>query len=170
MIGLEYLLAATFPAFIILAAASDLATMTISNRLTLALVAAFPLVAFFSGLPLSSAGWQVLTAFLVLTIGIAGFALGAVGGGDAKLAAAMALWIDPSLVFLWLLIMSAFGGVLTVTILILRRFHLPVAFAGQSWIARLHSRDSGIPYGVALAAAGLVIYPDTAIFNRLLGL
>ncbi len=170
MVVLDYALVAVFPALIIAAALSDIATMTISNRLSLALVAVFPIVVIAAGLPISSTGWHALTAFCVLSIGISGFALGVIGGGDAKLAAAMALWIDPSLVFMWLLVMSAFGGVLTIMLLILRRFHLPVALAGQPWIARLHARESGIPYGVALAAAGLVIYPDTAILKGLLGL
>ena len=60
-----------FPALMAFAAASDIATMTISNRVSLALVAGFFVVALAAGLPLSVIGWHVAAAALVLAIGLA---------------------------------------------------------------------------------------------------
>jgi prepilin peptidase CpaA len=50
-----------------------------------------------------------------------------------------------------------------------RRWPLPAAFVRVGWIARLHDGSTGIPYGIALAAAGLLTYSDTAIFQHLAG-
>ena len=38
---------------------------------------------------------------------------------------------------------------------------MPRMLLGREWAERLHHRDSGVPYGIALAAAALVVYPQT---------
>jgi prepilin peptidase CpaA len=54
-----------------------------------------------------------------------------------------------------------FGGLLTVALLQFRTAPLPAWLASQDWVERLHRKDGGVPYGIALAAAALAIYPDT---------
>jgi prepilin peptidase CpaA len=54
-----------------------------------------------------------------------------------------------------------FGGALTLAILQFRKLPLPSVLARQPWILRLHETGGGVPYGIALAAAALVIYPKT---------
>ena len=54
-----------------------------------------------------------------------------------------------------------FGGALTLLLLQFRQWPLPYAFAGQTWLLRLHAKESGIPYGIALAIGALMIYPET---------
>ena len=61
----------------------------------------------------------------------------------------------------YLIVASLFGGVLTLAILRFRAVPLPRLLAGQAWAERLHRMDTGIPYGIALALAALMIYPDT---------
>jgi prepilin peptidase CpaA len=56
---------------------------------------------------------------------------------------------------------ALFGGVLTVALIAFRRFEVPMTWHDRAWIARLHSRESGVPYGVALALAGLVVLGNT---------
>ena len=56
---------------------------------------------------------------------------------------------------------SLFGGVLTLAILQFRKLPLPAFLARQQWITRLHEPDGGVPYGIALAAAALLVYPKT---------
>src|ERR1700730_1778404 len=56
---------------------------------------------------------------------------------------------------------SLFGGALTLWLLQFRQWPLPYPFAGQAWLLKLHARDSGIPYGIALAIGSLMIYPET---------
>jgi prepilin peptidase CpaA len=150
-----------FPALMAFAAASDLFTMTISNRVSLALAAGFLVLALASGM----GGYQILmhiaAGATVLVVAFGCFAMGWVGGGDAKVAASAALWFGFTHLMSYLLYASLFGGALTILLLQFRQWPLPVSFAGQPWLARLHAKETGIPYGIALAIGALMIYPET---------
>jgi prepilin peptidase CpaA len=150
-----------FPALMAFAASSDLITMTISNRVSLALLAGFFFLAVMTGMPLHAIGMHVGAAASVLVVAFVFFARGWIGGGDAKLAAATALWLGFDQLLNYLLFASLFGGVLTFMILRFRLMPLPAALANQEWAQRLHRMDTGVPYGIALALAALLIYPDT---------
>lgn len=150
-----------FPALMAFAAFSDLFTMTISNRLSLALTGGFLLLALVTGMSLAEIGMHLGAAALVLVIAFIFFARGWIGGGDAKLVAATALWFGFAHLLDYLLYASLFGGALTVLLLQFRRLDLPQALARQKWIERLHDAGAGVPYGIALAAAALLVYPNT---------
>jgi prepilin peptidase CpaA len=168
MTGLNFFLQITFPVLLVAAAVSDLITMTIPNRIPLLIVAAFAPAAFAAGFDLHLVGWHLLVSVLVLIVCFGMFALNWIGGGDAKLAAAIALWIGPSFSLLeWTLLFAIYGGVLTVLLLVVRRFALPPSLLRYEWIDRLHAPSSGIPYGIALSGAALTVYPATYIFMRL---
>ncbi|MGV8855930.1 MAG: A24 family peptidase [Devosia sp.] len=156
-----------FPAGMALAASSDLLTMKISNRLVLLLVAAFFLVALLVQLPLPVLGMQLLCAMLVLAVGFTFFAMGWIGGGDAKLAAAIALWLGFDMATPFLVYASLLGGVLTLSVLGLRNLPLMPVLTRFGWLERLYDPKSGVPYGVALAIAGLLTYSGSTIFERL---
>ena len=81
-----------FPALMAFAAASDLFTMTISNRVSLALVAGFFILAPLGGMGLHDMLLHAGAGAAVLVAAFACFAMGWVGGGDAKVAAGVALW------------------------------------------------------------------------------
>ena len=151
-----------FPALMAFAASSDLFTMTISNRVTLALVGGFLGMALISGMSLNDMMTHAGAAATVLAFTFVFFARGWIGGGDAKLAAATALWLGFDHLVVYLLYASIFGGVLTLAMIRFRLMPLPQALADQEWLKRLHRLDAGVPYGIALAAAALMIYPDTA--------
>lgn len=150
-----------FPALMAFAASSDLFTMTISNRLSLALASGFLLLAIVTGMSLSAIGMHLAAASLVLVIAFGFFSQGWVGGGDAKLVAATALWFGFDYLLDYMIYAALFGGVLTLILLQFRRLPLPESLARQKWIERLHNAGSGVPYGIALAAAALVVYPKT---------
>jgi prepilin peptidase CpaA len=150
-----------FPALMAFAAASDLFTMTISNRVSLALAAGFLALAVLSGMNLHDILAHVGAGAAVLAVAFACFAMGWIGGGDAKVAAAAALWFGFGHLLNYLLYASLFGGVLTLLLLQFRQWPLPYLFAGQDWLLKLHAKDSGIPYGIALAIGALMIYPET---------
>ena len=151
-----------FPALMAFAASSDLFTMTISNRVTLILTAGFFALALYTGMNLETVMWHTAAALVVLTITFTFFACGWIGGGDAKLAAATALWLGFDHLMDYALYASIFGGILTIAMIRFRLMPLPEALAEQDWVKRLHKLDGGVPYGIALAAAALLIYPDTA--------
>jgi prepilin peptidase CpaA len=150
-----------FPALMAFAAASDLLTMTISNRVSLALAAGFLILALLSGMGFHDILSHLGAGAGVLTVAFACFAMGWIGGGDAKLAAAAALWFGFGHLMNYLVYASLFGGVLTLLLLQFRQWPLPYALCGQTWLLRLHAKDSGIPYGIALAIGALMIYPQT---------
>ena len=150
-----------FPALMAFAAASDLFTMTISNRVSLALVGGFLVLAVLSGMGLHDILSHIGAGASVLTVAFACFAMGWIGGGDAKVAAAAALWFGFGYLLNYLIYASLFGGALTLLLLQFRQWPLPYVLAGQTWLLRLHAKDSGIPYGIALAIGALMIYPDT---------
>jgi prepilin peptidase CpaA len=150
-----------FPALMAFAASSDLFTMTISNRIALLLVGGFFALAFVAGMNPNDVLSHVGAAFVVLAVTFVFFARGWIGGGDAKLAAATALWLGFEHLMPYLLYASLFGGVLTLAIIRFRLMPLPAMLAGQEWAKRLHRADGGVPYGIALALAALIVYPNT---------
>jgi prepilin peptidase CpaA len=156
-----------FPALMAFAASSDLFTMTISNRLSLALAAGFVLLALATGMSWPAVGMHLAAAALVLVVAFVFFTQGWIGGGDAKLAAATALWFGFDYLLNYMIYASLFGGALTLLLLQFRKLPLPQALARQEWIQRLHDQGGGVPYGIALAAAALTVYPHTGWMTSL---
>jgi prepilin peptidase CpaA len=158
----EFAILLIFPAMMAFAAASDLFTMTISNRVSLVLVAGFLVLALLTGMSWQAIGLHLAAGFLVLAVGFVCFALGWMGGGDAKLAASTALWLGWTQLLDYAVCASLFGGLLTLSLLALRGvpFHPPFLLR-EGWYARMTDAKTGIPYGIALAAAGLVLYPQS---------
>ena len=149
------------PALMAFAAASDLFTMTISNRVPVILSAGFLLLAVMTGMPAVEMLSHAAAAALVLAVTFGFFARGWIGGGDAKLASATALWLGFAYLPSYLLVASLLGGALTLLLLQFRQWPLPHALASQGWLSRLHAKESGIPYGIALAIGALMIYSQT---------
>ncbi|WP_342778704.1 A24 family peptidase [Phreatobacter stygius] len=155
-----------FPAMMAFAAASDLFTMTISNRISLVLVAAFIALALVSGMSWQAIGMHGLAGLAVLAITFGFFACGWIGGGDAKLAAVTALWLGWSQLLEYALYSSLLGGLLTIGLLSLRGAPMHPAFLmREGWYAKITDAKTGIPYGIALAAAGLLLYPTSIWMN-----
>jgi prepilin peptidase CpaA len=144
--------------------------MTIPNRVCAALAIGYVILAFAVGLPAQAILINVSCGAAVLAAMFAMFAKGWVGGGDAKLAAAIALWLGWGALLDYSLSAAIYGGALTIFILLGRRFVLPVWLSRHAWIARLHDSKTGVPYGVALAAAGMMIYPHTEIWRAAAGM
>lgn len=157
----EAIVLTLFPATMAFAASSDLLTMTIANRVSLVLVAGFVLLAAMMGMGLSDMAWHFAAGGAVLVLTFAMFSCGWVGGGDAKLAAATALWLGFAHLFDYLVYASILGGALTLALIQFRMLPLPAPLARRAWIDRLHQRGGGVPYGIALAAAALIVYPHT---------
>lgn len=130
---------------LVVAAVIDVRTFTISNRLNAAVALLAPLYWFSIALPL----WPDVAIQLALGLGVfillaAAFYAGMMGGGDVKLAGALALWFSPVSTIKFLVLMSLAGGVLTLVVVVLHR-------------ARRREGRPEIPYGVAIAFGGLAI-------------
>ena len=165
----EILVIGALPLLLLGAACWDLASFTIPNFINVAVIAMFPLFALAAELPLAAVGIHLLAGFIGLAIGFALFALGYIGGGDAKLFAGIALWIGFADLVSYALLASVFGGFLTLALLMLRQWPLPGVLSRRPWILKLHDARSGVPYGVALAAGAFVLLPHTEIFRLATG-
>lgn len=164
---LESTLLLIFPAAMIFAAIMDLFTMTIPNRISIAMIAGFALVAPFSGMPVEAIGLHVIAGLGMLALCLFMFWRGWIGGGDAKLLSVAALWIGVELLVPFMAYVGILGGVLAVALLLYRKYIPEVWIMRQEWTARLHKENGGIPYGIAIAAAAVWIYPKTAWFAGL---
>ncbi len=110
-------------------------------------------------------GTHVAMGLLVLVATFALFSMNMLGGGDAKLMAAGALWMGSEHIIDYLAYVTVFGGILAVAILAYRKFVPAGAMQLPDWAQRLHVEGSGIPYGIAIAAAGLMLFPATELFR-----
>ena len=157
----DLLVLTIFPLAMAFAAATDLFSMTLPNWISAVLVAGFVLLAPLVGLGWSEAGLHMAAATGALTIAFALFSFGWIGGGDAKLFAAICLWVAPGQLLPFAIYAALLGGALTLLIVWVRSYPLPAMLHGHGWIARLHNAREGVPYGIALVGAGLIVYPDT---------
>lgn len=135
---------------LLVAAFTDLRRRQIDNWLNAAVALGAPLFWYACGLTLGEIAWQLgiaLAAFVVLA-GL--FALRAMGGGDVKLLTALALWMQPAWFLQLIVIMALVGGLLT------------IAF-GAWHIARRQRDRVAIPYGIAIAFAGLWVLGQSAL-------
>jgi prepilin peptidase CpaA len=157
------------PALLLAAAAWDLASFTIPNAIQVALLAGFAVFIFASHMDADVFSGHLLAGFLGLAIGFSLFALGYIGGGDAKLFACVCLWFGLHDLLLYALVASMFGGALTLALLTIRKLPLPALLSGQGWVLRLHDARQGVPYGVALASGAFCILPQAEIFRTAFG-
>ena len=132
-------------AILVIAAAIDVRTFTISNRLNLTVALLAPLYWLSAAVPLwPDVGMHLAAGAGVFVLFAGAFYLGMMGGGDVKLAAALALWFSPQSTIKFLVLTSLAGGVLTLGVLAWHR------------IQRREGRPE-VPYGVAIAFGGLAI-------------
>ncbi len=136
------------------AAASDVASMTIPNWVSIALAGAFPIVALAQDAPLTLIGLHLGFGVLMLGVGFLLFQAGVFGGGDAKLIAAAAVWTGLGAFTAFALFTTLSGGLLALSLLIARKYAKPDP-ARPAFLNRLLQPKGGVPYGVAIAIGGL---------------
>src|SRR5262245_25451985 len=153
---IHYLLFALFPAALAWAAISDLLTQTIPNRLVLGVAVLFVVLAPFSGMGWGDFAWHLAAGAGVLVLGFLCFAFGWIGGGDAKFAAVIALFLGAGHTLAFVGLASLAGGALTLALLAFRQAPVP-AVIRQPWVERLHNANGGVPYGIALAIGAALI-------------
>lgn len=164
---LEFAVLTILPGAVAFAAAMDLFTLQIPNRISAALVLSFFPLALMAGLGPADIANHLAAGLVALAFGIVLFIPGWFGGGDAKLMAAIALWLGLENLFPYIIYVAFAGGTLASVFLSARTVPLPGPLLAQPWAQRLHRANSGIPYGLALAAGALLVYPQTIWFASL---
>ncbi|MDI7862821.1 prepilin peptidase [Rhizobiaceae bacterium n13] len=160
---IEAVIFVVFPICLALAAFTDLFTMTIPNRIPALLLAGFLVVAPFAGLGWAEFGMHLAAGLLVFSVCFALFATNIMGGGDAKLLTAAAVWFgfNQSL-FLFLVYVAYLGGVVTIAILMLRARSNTLMAAGLTLPGSLLWAKK-IPYGIAIAIGGFLAFPSSPL-------
>ncbi|MBB5518000.1 A24 family peptidase [Amphiplicatus metriothermophilus] len=158
-----------FPAALLIAAANDLYEFKIPNWISVVLFAAYFAGGLALGAPAALYLEGLLLAAAALAVGFALFAFRILGGGDAKLLAAIAPWIGLSGLGAFLVNMAFAGAALAVALILFRKTPLLPIYAHAPWIMRLHQQPKDIPYAVAIAAGGLLSFPQTPYFQLAYG-
>jgi prepilin peptidase CpaA len=132
---------------------TDVRYRLIFNRVTLLIALAAPAYwAATGGFNLPEIGLHLLTATIVFIFFLIAFRFGAMGGGDVKLFAALALWWHWIDVVRMVLYASILGALVTIVFVVIHKL-------------KQQDGKARIPYGVAIALAGLWIAGER-IFNH----
>lgn len=150
---------ATFAGLLLYAACSDVARFIIPNWVSIALCAAFAIFALGSGMPLADFGMHLLFGAAVLAVGFFLFAANVIGGGDAKLLAAAAVWTGFAGFWPFIFWTAAAGGVMALALLAGRQF-VKQAETNPPFVNHLLQKQNGIPYGVAIMCGGILAIPS----------
>ena len=165
--ALAYLVLLSFPAAMTFAGFNDMVSLTIPNKLSLFLIAAFLIAAAAVQMPLEQFGMHLAVGGTMLVVMMTLWSFGLLGGGDAKLIAVASLWIGFDDLPLFVGYIAIFGGLLSLAILSYRQMLPPRWAVHQDWALRLHKKESGVPYGLAIGSAGLVMFPSTHWFEAI---
>lgn len=144
--------AAVLPVLLVWAAAVDIVTRAIPNTVVLLLAACFGVFALAAGMPALQVVAHLACAGTVLVFGFFLFSRGLIGGGDAKLLAAAALWFGFDSLLPFLAATALAGGVLSLAWLAIS--------AASIQLGRETALARTVPYGAAIAAGALAILPD----------
>lgn len=170
MLFLQGALLLVFPALVIVGALRDLTSYTIPNWVSGALILGFFPAALSLGLSPTAAGVNLGIGLIALVIGMAMFALNWIGGGDAKMFAAAALWVGWPAGADYVLVIGVAGGALTFALLGLRSpLVRPYVLGAPGWVNRLATPDGDLPYGVAIAVGALVAFPGSVLMKAWAG-
>lgn len=157
------------PLCLAMAAFTDILTMKIPNRVSVVLALSFFAIAPFSGMDLATFGWSVAAALAVFSGCFALFALNVMGGGDAKILSAAALWYGFNMdLVAFLTLTGLFGGGLALVILFIRANQDTLLATPIPIPMHFFKQRAGIPYGVAIGAAAFTTFPDSQIFVQAL--
>lgn len=157
-----------FPLCMAVAAFSDLFTMTIPNRVSVILLASFIVIAPLAGMSFVELGWHLLAGAAVFAVVFVLFALNTMGGGDAKVLTASAVWFgfnDSLIVYMG--DVAVFGGALTLLILLIRSQRNLIAAVGLP-VPGTFLQQKKIPYGIAIGIGGFVAYPESPLMQLVL--
>lgn len=152
-----------FPLCLAIAALSDMFTMTIPNRVPAILLASFVIIAPLAGLGLGDIAMHLMAGLLVFSVCFALFAFNIMGGGDAKLLTASAVWFGFNVsLFGFMIYVALFGGILTFAILMLRSQTNSILASGLPVPDHLLTAKK-VPYGIAIGVAGFVAFPASPL-------
>jgi len=166
---LSLILIVVFAGCMLAASWHDMTSMTIPNWISLVLLAGFLVLTPFVWQGWDVFGVHILIGLICFAIGVGMFALGWMGGGDAKLFAATSFWWVWADLPIYLVYTAIAGGALALFLMLGRQF-IPVRVLTTDWMHRLFRDEKKMPYGLALAFGGLMTLPRSDLYQFALGL
>ncbi len=167
--GLAFAILIVFSIGMFTAAFQDARTMTIPNWVSLMILASFFLIVPFVWQGWGIFGEHLLVGVTVFLVSFAMFAVGGLGGGDAKLMAATAFWWQWPDLLLYVVYTTLAGGIIALFILFGRKY-VPARVLTSPWVYKLIKDEKNMPYGLALAFGALATLPQSQIFLAALGI
>ena len=161
---LPFFILSIFAATMLATIYKDATTMTIPNWISLLVIAGFFISIPFVWQDWPNFGEHLAAGGLMLVIGFIMFATNGLGGGDAKLMAAISLWWTWPDLLMFALYSTLAGGLLAFFILVGRKF-IPARIITSPWMYNIVKDNSKMPYGLALAAGALGTLPQSEIFK-----
>ena len=153
-VNLNLALLAALVLLLVSAGIEDARTREIANWKNAAILALAPLWWWSNGLSLlPDVAIQLAIGGVVFALFCGAFYFNWMGGGDVKMIGALALWLPFQSLAWMLIVMSLLGGALTVLLVVER-------------LVRRKDGNIEIPYGVAIALAGLIAIREP-LFNHL---
>lgn len=152
---LEIMSLGAFVALLAVSAWWDVTTMTIPNWVSIALTALFPIFALLTGMSWATIGLHLAFGLGILVVGYILFQVQIMGGGDAKMIAATAVWTGLNAFGPFIVWMAIFGGMIAMTLLMVRK-KVRQGAEQPAFVNRLLKPRGGVPYGVAILAGGLM--------------
>jgi len=156
-VSIHFFIIALFVGLVALAALNDVREFKIPNRINLAILALYPIHVLAAPYPVDWIGGLIVGAVL-LAIGAGLFMVRAMGGGDVKMIAALALWAGPQAITGFVVFCALAGALLSLLTLSRARFGVSVAMesafgeaAGKAILS------SVVPYGAAIAVGGVYV-------------
>ncbi len=157
----ETLILSVFPLMVVMAGISDFFTLKIPNWLNAVIaVSVIPFV-LFSDMPMELFAWHIIAGLVAFVAGFVLFAANLIGGGDAKMLAACAVWVGWDALIPFAVITVFAGGALVVAMKVWVFFADRKDNKGMDWAQGLLSKKPQLPYGIAIASGGVMVFPAT---------
>lgn len=163
---IEQFLVVAFAGLLLWSAVSDARNLVIPNRISIAiggLWLAHATALLAAGAPVGPLLMAVAIASGAFAVGTLLFAMRFIGGGDVKLFAAVMLWAGSDFAFPFVVMMLLAGGVLALSVLLVRVGRSVLVGAGSEGarlplsVAFVNALRSTVPFGMAISFSGLFV-------------
>ncbi len=164
----ETLILSIFPLMVVVAGISDFFTLKIPNWLNGVIAVSVVPFVFFAGMPLELFAWHIIAGLVAFVVGFILFSANIIGGGDAKMLAACAVWVGWDVLMEFALVTAFAGGALVIALKLWVFFEKRKNTKGMDWAKNFLSKKPQLPYGIAIAAGGVIVFPATWWIQQIL--
>ena len=163
----RWMLVVSFPLTVLYAVVSDVRSLKIPNWASIGIAVTFLPAALLGGMDLATIAIHYGIGAVLLAVGMFLFIRGIVGGGDVKLLAAITVWIGWDDLGLYLFLVALIGGALALVVMAIGRIsRLPSFLDSVPWLGRDPASAQGVPYGVAIGLAAILLFSRLAVVPR----